>query len=336
MNIFKLSILCFICFIEPNIVSQTTHSLRRGLRKKDLNDTELRDIISELMCHVRIGHVLPMDNDTLANAAKRGLISTLPPYMLGEENVVNKGISSWLRGRGTGPYIRPRYFAPYVEETKTILEERISEKREILPNRTSSKQISHIPDTLYMVEKPSSLANVGDIFHAPDHYHLCISSSSGSASACYEDIPAGNNQPQLPILEERILVLMRQREQELKALVLNHRALALVPNRCEVLKLIQLRAVREFGLPDAASDILHGTNTYHITESPEEMASSRLSYVPSEVGSFSIPPPPRPLTLNTIVNDKDPYSYATEMKLEAPRLPNEPCLTHFDLESQVC
>ena len=264
------------------------------MRKKDLNDTELRDIISELMCHVRIGHVLPMDNDTLANAAKRGLISTLPPYMLGEENVVNKGISSWLRGRGTGPYIRPRYFAPYVEETKTILEERISEKREILPNRTSSKQISHIPDTLYMVEKPSSLANVGDIFHAPDHYHLCISSSSGSASACYEDIPAGNNQPQLPILEERILVLMRQREQELKALVLNHRALALVPNRCEVLKLIQLRAVREFGLPDAASDILHGTNTYHITESPEEMASSRLSYVPSEVGSFSIPPPPRP------------------------------------------
>lgn len=102
----------FRTFSEPNVVSSTQHSLRRGLRKRDLNDAELRDIIADIMCHVRIGQILPLDCDALTSAAKRGLISTLPPYMLGEDLGVPyvRGISSWLRGRGSGPFIRPRYF----------------------------------------------------------------------------------------------------------------------------------------------------------------------------------------------------------------------------------
>jgi hypothetical protein len=129
---------------------------------------------------------------------------------------------------------------------------------------------------------------------------------------------------------------MRQREQELKSLALSSRALSLISNRCEVLKLIQLRVVREFGLPDAASDVLHGTNYSLSLETPDPDAASRLSYVPSEVGSLSIPPPPRPLTshlgsLNALAEDRDLYSYASEMKLES----STPRLTHFDLESQV-
>lgn len=89
-------------------MSQTAHSLRRGLRKRDLSDAELRDVISDLICHVRIGHILPMDSEILTNAAKRGLISTLPPYMVGEDSGLpnSKGVSSWLRGRGTGPFVR--------------------------------------------------------------------------------------------------------------------------------------------------------------------------------------------------------------------------------------
>ncbi len=322
---------------EPNVVSNTAHSLRRGLRKKELNDTELRDIISDLMCHVRIGHVLPLDSEILSNAAKRGLISTLPPYMLGEDTGLphSRGITSWFRGRGTGPYIRPRYFAPYVEEAKAYLEERVGRQGEAIPNRVS-RQISHIPDALYMVEKPSPLTTANDEFLGTNHYHLCLSSTSSSSAACYEDITDSNSRPQLPILEDRVLLLMRQREQELKSLALSSRALSLISNRCEVLKLIQLRVVREFGLPDAASDVLHGTNYSLSLETPDPDAASRLSYVPSEVGSLSIPPPPRPLTshlgsLNALAEDRDLYSYASEMKLES----STPRLTHFDLESQV-
>ena len=323
---------------EPNVVINTAHSLRRGLRKKELDDTELRDIISELMCHVRVGHVLPIESDILSNAAKRGLISTLPPYMLGEDSVLpqNRGISAWFRGRGTGPFIRPRFFGPYVEEARAILEERIGRMGDIVPNRINLPIDRCIPDAL-----TSALSTGNETFLGSDHYHLCISSSSSSSAVCYEDIPDANSRPQLPILEDRIVLMMRQREQELKSSALSQRALALVSNRCEVLKLIQLRVVREFGLPDAASDILHGNNYSLALEAPDDVASSRLSYVPSEVGSLSIPPPPRPLTSNLTTNhlanisllseDRDLYSYASEMKLES----SGARMGYLDLDSQV-
>ena len=317
---------------EPNVVINTAHSLRRGLRKKELDDTELRDIISELMCHVRIGHILPLDSEILSNAAKRGLISTLPPYMLGEDAALPqpRGITAWFRGRGTGPFIRPRFFGPYCEEAKAILEERIGRMGDIIPNRINRPIDRCIPDAL-----TAALTANNDNFLGSDHYHLCISSSSSSSAVCYEDIPDANSRPQLPILEERIVLMMRQREQELKSSGLSQRALALVSNRCEVLKLIQLRVVREFGLPDAASDVLHGTNYSLALEEPGD-AASRLSYVPSEVGSLSIPPPPRPLTnhlsnINVMSEDRDLYSYASEIKLES----STPRLAHFDLDSQV-
>lgn len=64
-----------------------------------------------------------------------------------------------------------------------------------------------------------------------------------------DDAAAGDqeqSQPQsaaaaLPVIEQRILVLMKQREQELKAMALSNRALALVMDRSEITKLIQLR-----------------------------------------------------------------------------------------------
>ncbi|CAG2107497.1 unnamed protein product [Medioppia subpectinata] len=320
---------------EPNVVSNTAHSLRRGIRKKELNDTELRDILSELICHVRVGHILPLDSDILSNAAKRGLISTLPPYMLGEDAVLpqSRGISSWFRGRGTGPFVRPRYFAPYVEEAKAVLDERIGRQGEPIPSRVS-RQISHIPDALYMLDKASALSAVNDGFLGSDHYHLCISSSSSSSAVCYEDIHDANSRPQLPILEDRVVVLMKQREQELKSLALSQRALALVSNRCEALRLIQLRVCREFGLPDAASDVLHGHNYSRALDAPDD-GVSRLSYAASEVGSLSIPPPPRPLTnhmpnMTTLPEDRDLYSTFSELKLES----SVPRLAHFDLDSQ--
>lgn len=326
---------------EPNLVINTAHSLRRGLRKKELDDTELRDIISELMCHVRVGHILPIDSDIVSNAAKRGLISTLPPYMLGEDSVPveghchNRGISAWLRGRQTGPFIRPRFFAPYVDEARAVLEERIGRMGDVVPNRINlaiDRIDRCIPDAL-----TSALTATGnETFLGSDHYHLCISSSSSSSAVCYEDLPDANCRPQLPILEDRIVLMMKQREQELKSSTLSQRALSLVSNRCEVLKLIQLRVVREFGLPDAASDILHGNNYSLALEAHDDVASSRLSYVPSEVGSLSIPPPPRPLTnhltsMSMLEEDRDLYSYASEMKLES----SSARIGYLDLDSQV-
>ena len=69
---------------EPNIVSQTAHSVsRKGIRRRDLNDVELRDILSELLPHVRVDHVLPPNHETLTQAIRRGLVSTPPSHMIG-------------------------------------------------------------------------------------------------------------------------------------------------------------------------------------------------------------------------------------------------------------
>ena len=71
---------------EPNLVSGTTHSVtRRGLRRRDVNDAELRDIASPLMALVRIAHVLPPNSETLQLAQRRGLLASPPAHLIGPD-----------------------------------------------------------------------------------------------------------------------------------------------------------------------------------------------------------------------------------------------------------
>lgn len=45
---------------EPNLVANTTHSIsRKGVRRSDLNDTELKNILSRLLPLVRIDYIIP-------------------------------------------------------------------------------------------------------------------------------------------------------------------------------------------------------------------------------------------------------------------------------------
>lgn len=284
-------------FAEPNIVSQTAHSLRRGVRKRDLNDTELRDIISELMGHIRIGHILPLDSEVLTNAAKRSLISTLPPYMLGEDNghaVPVRGITSWLRGRGAGPFIPPRYFVPYVEEAKSYLTERLRRPGETMARRDISRAISQIPDTLYMVDKsPTEMYN--QMSASTNELYSCCSPTSVPGfegmnqmvnRETEKEVGSGSHQiSQLPVIEQRILVLMKQREQELRNTAIA--SLALVANSSDITKLIQLRVVREFGLPDVATEVLHNTASYvpyPATETTETATDDQMTNTYGIVG----------------------------------------------------
>ena len=51
---------------EPNLLSHTAHSVsKKGVRKRDLNDVELREILAELLPHIRTDHVIPHNNDVL-------------------------------------------------------------------------------------------------------------------------------------------------------------------------------------------------------------------------------------------------------------------------------
>ena len=116
---------------EPNIVSQTAHSVsRKGVRRRDLNDVELRDILSELLPHVRVDHVLPPNHEALVAAIRRGLVSTPPSHMIGgDKGLAAAGsehrLNAWIRGKNNGLYVKPRLFMPYFEETKTLLADQV-------------------------------------------------------------------------------------------------------------------------------------------------------------------------------------------------------------------
>ncbi|VDM45605.1 unnamed protein product [Toxocara canis] len=64
---------------EPNLVANTTHSIsRRGVRRSELDDVELRNILGSLLPLVRIDYILPPFHQSLNNACKRGLLDRSP------------------------------------------------------------------------------------------------------------------------------------------------------------------------------------------------------------------------------------------------------------------
>ncbi|XP_077522612.1 BTB/POZ domain-containing protein 7 isoform X1 [Amblyomma americanum] len=228
---------------EPNIVSQTAHSVaRRGARSRRdlLSDTELRELLSELLCHVRTAHVLPLGADALLQAQRRGLFPRPPPCMLGGEEPSqappSRGAASWLAGP------RPRLFGPYVEEAKAWLEEQLSQEQALGPVAPSPwpPHLTHIPDTLYMVDKGAAGA----------FREACPCLPHGGATAPAVRLP----DPTLPVLSEELLRQMRQREQELRQGAA--RAYSLGANRGAISHQLQLRVVREAGLPDQAASLL--------------------------------------------------------------------------------
>lgn len=142
----------FFLYPEPNLLSGTAHSVnKRGVKKRDLDVEELKEILSPLLPFVRTEHILPPNSDVLADAVgaflsiftflspphkcmlvdrrrrsniafflplqlKRGLLSTPPSDML--PTAEGGKANAWLRQKNAGIYVRPRLFSPYVEEAK--------------------------------------------------------------------------------------------------------------------------------------------------------------------------------------------------------------------------
>lgn len=111
------------------MVSQTAHSVtRKGVKKRDLSDVELREILSELLPLVRMDHVIPANSEILGQAIRRGLVSRPPSHMLGGGGGADR-LNAWVRAVGPGAggtaglFVRPRLFMPYYEEIKAQVEE---------------------------------------------------------------------------------------------------------------------------------------------------------------------------------------------------------------------
>jgi hypothetical protein len=60
---------------------------RKGIKKRDLSDVELREILSDLLPLVRMDHVLPPSSDVLNQAIRRGLVSNQRQYIALEKSL---------------------------------------------------------------------------------------------------------------------------------------------------------------------------------------------------------------------------------------------------------
>uniref|UniRef100_A0A8C9G265 BTB/POZ domain-containing protein 7 n=1 Tax=Pavo cristatus TaxID=9049 RepID=A0A8C9G265_PAVCR len=320
---------------EPNLLSGTAHSVnKRGVKRRDLDIEELREILSPLLPFVRIEHILPMSSEVLSDAMKRGLISTPPSDMLptsegGKSN-------AWLRQKNAGIYVRPRLFSPYVEEAKilmkfhrkqssvlretslvssqfagpaprqptwqadgkSVLDEMMVEQTDLV--RLRMVRMSNVPDTLYMVNNA-----VPQCCHMITHQQVSTNQSS-PPSVIANEIPV----PSLLVVKEMIKRLqeLRHTEQVQRAYALNCGEGATVSYE------IQIRVLREFGLSDAAAELLQNPHKFFPDErfgdeSPlltmRQSGRCRVNSTPTaetlftELDSFvafhpPLPPPPPP------------------------------------------
>lgn len=233
---------------EPNLLSHTAHSVaRKGVKKRDLSDVELREILSELLPLVRMDHVLPPNSEILCQAIRRGLVSTPPSHMIGDERE-NLRVNAWVRGgKNQRLFVRPRLFMPYFEEVKALLEDRIasSHHQVELMRMRRSRQFSDIPDTLYMVSRMN------------DASHNIAGVSCGIRSYDHQK----SNPTTIPPPDNHTLMAMRKRENKLRQSPMCQRALLLpLSSKHEIDRQIRLRVVREFNLPDEVSDILENSS----------------------------------------------------------------------------
>uniref|UniRef100_H3DJ08 BTB (POZ) domain containing 7 n=1 Tax=Tetraodon nigroviridis TaxID=99883 RepID=H3DJ08_TETNG len=224
---------------EPNLLSGTAHSVnKRGVKRRDLDVEELKEILSPLLPFVRTEHILPTNSDVLSDALKRGLISTPPLDML--PTAEGGKANSWLRQKNAGIYVRPRLFSPYVEEAKSVLDEMMVEQTDLV--RLRMVRMSNVPDTLYMVNNA-----VPQCCHMISHQQMACNLPS-APSVVANEIPV----PPLSVVKEMIRRLqeIRHTDQVQRAYLLNCGEGATVGYE------LQLRVLREFGLADAATELL--------------------------------------------------------------------------------
>lgn len=211
-------------------MSHTAHSVaRKGVKKRDLSDVELREILSDLLPLVRMDHVLPPNSEILNQAIRRGLVSTPPSHMIGGDRE-NLRVNAWIRGdKNNGLFVQPRLFMPYYDEAKVLVEDQLVQEVEMMRMRRA-RYMPDIPDTLYMVEDKPRL-------HGPVGVDVLASV--------------------LPVPDPVVMNAMLKREQKLRQSPSCQRSLNMpLSSRHEINRQIRLRVVREFNLPDPVADML--------------------------------------------------------------------------------
>ncbi|KAL1492806.1 hypothetical protein ABEB36_010989 [Hypothenemus hampei] len=230
---------------EPNVVSHTAHSVtRKGVKKRDLSDIELREILSDLLPYVRVDHVLPPNHDLLVSCIRRGLLSNPPSQMVGGDRRENCRINAWIRGtKNNGFFVQPRFFVPYYEELKALVEVDVVQEAEMLRGRRI--RCGAESEMSFMSDNRGGPSGVDVLGGAP------------------------------PVPDAAVLNAMLKREQKLRQSPMCQRAWNMpLSSRMEIGRQIRLRVVREFNLPDNVAEALEA---YRIGQSEENSTAGRRS-----------------------------------------------------------
>ncbi|XP_076037996.1 BTB/POZ domain-containing protein 7 isoform X2 [Oratosquilla oratoria] len=294
---------------EPNLVSQTAHSVaRKGVRKRDMNDVELREILSELLPHVRMDHVLPPNHEILTQAIKRGLVSTPPSHMIGDDTT-NYRVNAWIRGKNNGLFVKPRLFTPYAEEIKTSVELEVEASSDLRrkdanprwPRRGHLVRRGHVVRRLAAKLPPNGVVDeqsVGEVDlvrmrcymtpHIPDTLYMVednVRPQPKYTSSATVDVVAAA----IPVPNSETVLAMVSRERELVSTPVYQRASSLpFSDRRFLRRQVRLRVVREFNLPDSVADVLE---TAAYCEEEEGVQESKPCLVRDEGRSKLLQPP---------------------------------------------
>lgn len=72
-------IISILMLTEPNLLSGTAHSVnKRGVKRRDLDVEELKEILCPLLPFIRTEHILPQHSDVLTDAVSTRWLLFLP------------------------------------------------------------------------------------------------------------------------------------------------------------------------------------------------------------------------------------------------------------------
>ena len=103
-------------FIFLFVISDPFQENKKSAKRREIDNKHLKQVLSGVIEHVRIGHVLPPHSELLESVFRRALAERGMPLDIGEGSFYPN--LPWMRRREERDFVRPRLFLPYFEEAK--------------------------------------------------------------------------------------------------------------------------------------------------------------------------------------------------------------------------
>uniref|UniRef100_A0A0N5AT00 BTB domain-containing protein n=1 Tax=Syphacia muris TaxID=451379 RepID=A0A0N5AT00_9BILA len=201
---------------EPNLVANTTHSIsRRGVRRSELNDQELKLILANLLPLVRMDYILPPFHQSLNSAYKRGLLDILPnsdlsgrKYPDSRSPDINPD-AHWFdntvpRRHSCGP----RILLPYINEAKAQLRRLCGSGADVLSPFSSNENANSIEFPRLRIVNGSALEVANESLYFQIEAKVAkILRSDGLVKKAFA---CGCNYHSTQAIEQVVLRIMRQ------------------------------------------------------------------------------------------------------------------------------